>query len=136
MTLAVANRTRLAVDQIAARNAEANCALDFLVYGDDEERGRHADRCVCSPPCSRDYDPLPYRQTAGWTEGVPRLITRRTKALPAGEDMYRGTGIGALYGLGMESTTFFTDDDDVTHVLARSFAPDLAGWNLRKEARS
>lgn len=30
----------------ARRQAEHACALDFLVYGDDEEHGPHAERCV------------------------------------------------------------------------------------------
>jgi hypothetical protein len=77
-------RAKRAADVAARRNAEAACALDFLVYGDDEERGCHSARCVHGPldPCSRSYDPLPYPE-----------------AEPADQALYEGTGIGALYGV-------------------------------------
>lgn len=84
----------------ARRNAEAACALDFLVYGDgdaDDPRP-HAERCVhgADDPCSRNYDPYPTRE-----------------AEPEGR-MYENTGIGALYGLpGCEGLMW-----------------QLAGWNL------
>lgn len=74
------------------RDRESACALDFRVYGDgaptDDFFGHpvtpvsHAERCVCSPPCSFDYDPRPYAE-----------------AEPADHSLYEGTGIAALYGL-------------------------------------
>lgn len=67
------------------RAREAACRLDFLVYGvdGDEEHGPHAERCICSPKCSRNYDPLPYPE-----------------AEPVDLRLYEGTAIGALYGHG------------------------------------
>lgn len=69
------------------RNREAACALEFLVYGDtfdleDGEPTAHSARCVCTPTCSRDYDPMPYDE-----------------AEPVDARLYEGTAIGALYGL-------------------------------------
>lgn len=58
-----------------AREADSACALDFLTRPD------HGERCVCTPPCSRDYDPMPY------PEAEPHPLRD-----------YEGTGIGALYG--------------------------------------
>lgn len=83
------------------RNAEAACALEFLVYGDDGPRGPHAEHCVHEAggdkPCSRVYDAMPY-----------------VEALPVPPVMYAGTGIGALYGLpGCEHHTW-----------------QLAGWTI------
>lgn len=78
---AVQARLQLDAEHARRRNGEANCALDFLVFGDDEERGPHAGRCICLPPCSRDYDPMPYVEA----EPEPGL--------------HEGTSIGALYGL-------------------------------------
>jgi hypothetical protein len=75
-------RARRAAEHKARRALEHACALDFLVFGDDEERGRHAERCICSPPCSRNYDPAPYAE-----------------AEPRDARMYEDTAIGALYGL-------------------------------------
>ena len=72
-------RARQAADVARRRNAEANDALDFLVYGDED--GRHSAKCINEPTCSRDYDPLPY------PEAAPD---------PA---LYEGTAIAALYGL-------------------------------------
>lgn len=72
------------------RDRAAACALDFRVYGDGQPSDflghpvtpvRHAERCVCSPACSFDYDPWPY------AEAEPDL------------SLYEGTGIAALYGL-------------------------------------
>lgn len=75
------------------RDAEAACALDFLVYGDGDAPEsvlgipvtpvRHADRCVFGKAnaCSMRYDPMPYDDA----EPVDR--------------MYEGTGIGSLYGM-------------------------------------
>lgn len=93
-------RARHAGEVRKRRNLEAACALDFLVYGDDEKRGPHAERCVHASagldPCSRYYDPLPY------PEAAPE------------PGLYEGTGIGALYGVpGGE------------HLLGQ-----MAGWNL------
>lgn len=63
-----------------ARDAERLCRFDFLTRPDHEER------CVCAPPCSRDYDPAPY------PEAPPHPL----------QD-YEGTGVGALYGGPMSS---------------------------------
>lgn len=81
---AAENRARIAAENAERRNLEAACALDFLVYADeDEERGPHAGRCLHgADPCSRSYDPLPYRE-----------------AEPADLRLYEGTGIGVLYGV-------------------------------------
>lgn len=95
-------RARHAAEVRKRREAEVFDALDFLIRGDDG--GRHAEKCVhtaAGEPCSRNYDPLPYPE-----------------AMPADPHTYRGTGVGALYGLGMETES------------GRSLAPDLAGWNL------
>lgn len=80
-------------DKVAQREAEAACRMDFMVYGDGPgvfvvpglegrtvERVRHAERCVCSPPCSFTYDPEPYDE-----------------AEPADLRLYEGTSIAALY---------------------------------------
>lgn len=91
-------RRRVDVEHAARRNAEAACRLDFRVYGDGIE-GRvlghvvrpvlHSERCICSPPCSFTYDPLPYPE-----------------AEPVDLRLYAGTGIGALYGVpGSEDIT-------------------------------
>jgi hypothetical protein len=93
-------REARAAELRARRGREHACALDFLVYGDAEDREPHATRCIHPDPCSRNYDPMPYPE-----------------AMPMGR-LYEGTGIGALYELGMETES------------GRSFAPDLAGWNL------
>lgn len=80
-----------ASDVHTRRNAAAACALDFRVYGDGQPGEffghpvtpvAHAERCVCSPPCSFDYDPWP-----------------TAEAEPADTTLYEGTGIGALYGV-------------------------------------
>lgn len=88
-------RRRNATDVAARRNAEAACALDFLVYADDGPRGPHAPRCdhtlAGRDACARVYDPQPY------PEAVP-------------DAAYEGTGIGALYGLpGCESHAWRLD---------------------------
>jgi hypothetical protein len=102
-------------DVAKRRAAEQACALDFLVYGDDEERGRHATRCVCSPTCSRDYDPIPYDE-----------------AEPTDLGLYEGTAIGALYGLCPATTSHVvTDDDGRTYVVQSSLLDGLQGWNIR-----
>lgn len=75
-------RRQLDAEHAAERARAHACALDFLVYGDDEERGPHASRCVCVPVCSRDYDPMPYDE-----------------AEPTDLNLYEGTAIGALYDL-------------------------------------
>ena len=66
----------------ARRQAEARDALHYLLDGDEA----HAEKCVHAlagrEPCSRDYDPKPYRE-----------------ATPDDSRMYAGTGIGLLYGL-------------------------------------
>lgn len=73
----------------ARREREAACRLDFRVYGDGEQGFvlghavqpvAHAERCVCSPPCSFTYDPMPYAE-----------------AEPADLRLYEGTDIAALY---------------------------------------
>jgi hypothetical protein len=95
-------RANLFRERAERRGAEHACALDFLVFGDDEERGPHAARCIHGPgdACSRDYE-LPHD-----SDPLPVL--------------YAGTGIGALYGLGMTP----------------HHAAQLAGWNVRRETRS
>ena len=64
------------------RREELADAFHFLTV--DAEK--HADRCVYKRrggvPCTRSYDPLPYRE-----------------ALPDDLRMYEGTGVGAIYGL-------------------------------------
>ncbi len=86
-------RDRVAKDTASRRKAEQACALDFRVYGAgvSPEEARvfeamyglpvlpvsHADRCVCSPRCSSEYE----------LEGE------------IDEILYADTGIGALYGL-------------------------------------
>lgn len=124
-------RARMFEEHAEQRNREAACALDFRVYGEET----HAERCICKPRCSLDYDPLPYPATYSLADGMPSVITARDKALPAGDALYRGTGIGALYGLGMETLTSGVMRDGVNYIVTRSFAPYLAGWNLRKESK-
>jgi hypothetical protein len=89
---------------------EARCAWEFLVKGEE-----HHERHGCIRPaglaCSRDYDPGP---------------------APEDEALYAGTGIAALYGGPMEITSPYTDNHDVRHHVTRSFAWQLAGWNVRK----
>lgn len=86
-------RAQHAAAASARRNAEAACALDFLVYGDGSPAMfmghtvvgvTHAERCVFGPAkaCSRTYDPMPYAE-----------------AEPADTRLYEGTAIGALYGM-------------------------------------
>ena len=70
-------------DELAKRReAERVDAYDFRVDGDEE----HAPHCVHAlaggQPCSRTYDPKPYREAA-----------------PDETRLYEGTGIGLLYGL-------------------------------------
>jgi hypothetical protein len=92
-----ASQARAQLDHAHAsrRNAEAACALDFLVYGEGDSTPTespwgsvvpvtHADRCVYGEAhaCSRTYDPMPYDE-----------------AEPVDLRMYEGTSIGALYGL-------------------------------------
>lgn len=79
-----------AVEKARRREAERNCRRDFLTNPD------HGDVCVCTPQCSRNYDPMPY---AG--------------ADPVPVSWYEGTGVGALYGLGLTPLE----------------VADLAGWN-------
>jgi hypothetical protein len=90
---------------------EARCAWEFLIHGDT--RGEHAATCVRpgGAVCSRDYDPGP---------------------APEDEALYAGTGIAALYGGPMETSSTYTDSHDVRHHVTRSFAWQLAGWNVRK----
>ncbi len=104
-----------AAEKAAAREAEAACRRDFL------RRPDHEKRCICSPPCSRDYDPLPYPKTVAhaFTEH-PAVISARQKALPAGDALYEGTGIGALYGGRMSAAQ----------------AASLAGWNIKPGSTS
>lgn len=102
----VAARAKLKAERYARRNLEANCALDFLVWGDTHASGAHAERCVHvtagGAPCAREYDPNPYPESA-----------------PADSRLYEGTGIAALYGIpGGEAHAW-----------------QLAGWNVRKEGR-
>lgn len=82
-------RQQARAEHEARAAAEQTCRLNFLVYGDafpgdDGQPMAHAAICVCSPACSRDYDPLPYPE-----------------AEPVDAKLYAGTAIGALYGLGM-----------------------------------
>lgn len=67
-------RHERARDAARRREAERNCARRFLTEPDHEEV------CICSPPCSRDYDPRP---CAGCE--------------PTPEEWYED-GLGALYG--------------------------------------
>lgn len=91
--------------KVAARAAARRCVLDFLTKPDHEER------CVCDPPCSRDYDPAPpMLSLADRDSGV----TGAESWAPTG-GFYAGTGIGALYGGPMTSRQ----------------AADLAGWNIK-----
>lgn len=85
-----------------ARNAEAACALDFRVYGDGQPGEffgqpvtpiMHAERCVCTPACSFNYDPWP-----------------NAEAEPVDTALYEGTGIGALY--------FVPGSPDISRALA------------------
>lgn len=94
-------------DKERARDAERLCRYDFLTRPDHEER------CICDPPCSRDYDPQPYRKTVNLLTYA--VTSSRQLALPAGDAMYRGTGIGALYGGPMDEHQ----------------AASLAGWNIK-----
>ena len=118
-------RAKLAAERAQRRNLEANCALDFLVWGDTHASGPHAERCVHvadgGAPCAREYDPLPYARTRGEydEEGRIMVTTWVEAAFPAGTRMYEGTGIAALYGIpGGEAHAW-----------------QLAGWNVRKEQR-
>lgn len=97
------------------RGQEKACAWDFLITGD--RRVPHAKFCAFpDDPCSRAYSTVPYRQTVGWVDDVPTIVSARQKSLPAGEEMYEGTGIGALYGIrGSEQHLW-----------------QLAGWNLTR----
>lgn len=70
---------------------------------------------------TRDYDPFDLNGTYD------------PHAMPTPEADYVGTGIGALYGLGMESDSIVHDREGNETVSRRSFAPDLAGWNVRRE---
>jgi hypothetical protein len=109
-------RASIAADAAERRGREQACALDFLVYADeDHERGPHRARCVhgMADPCSRDYDPLPYPE-----------------AEPVDFKLYAGTSIGALYGMGAEVTRTWKDDDGNPVEVTRSLLGDLAGWNL------
>jgi hypothetical protein len=62
------------------RDAQRDCALDFLIHGDD--RGLHAKRCVWPshglPACSREYDPGP---------------------APDDVKLYEGSQLGVLWGI-------------------------------------
>lgn len=98
-----AAEARAANDDAKARvrEAERRCRLDFMTRPDHEER------CICSPPCSRDYDPTPPDPSLSDDEG--------DNWLPHPIQDYEGTGVGALYGLPMSAAQ----------------AADLAGWNLK-----
>lgn len=91
---------RNAKDAQLQRDREQADRLHFLVYGHDEHLAREVDGelvgCICDEPCSRDYvidEPLD------------------------DENLYVGTGIGLLYGLGGEQHAW-----------------QLAGWNVRSES--
>lgn len=66
----------------------------------------HAERCICSPTCSRDYDPAPPDDALEEDGDV---------WAPQPRQVYEGTGIGALYGL----------------LLPEGLASGLAGWNIK-----
>lgn len=83
--IAIAKRAAVLVK---ARRAEKGDRYDFLTRAD------HV--CSLDPPCSREYDPRPPGE------------------VPPEQELYEGTGIGALYG----------------YPRTRPFLPDLAGWNL------
>lgn len=112
-------REAVAKEHAERRNREAACRLNFLVHGDtfideDGEPTAHATVCVCSPTCSRDYDPLPYPE-----------------AEPADAKLYDGTAIGAMYGLTPPTKRRTWQDDDGNPVMAESnLLVGLAGWNL------
>jgi hypothetical protein len=72
-------RNRLEVSK--RRAAEERDAIHFLLSGHDA----HAERCIFTEKCSREYDAMPYAEAA---------LTN--------EHDYVDTGIGALYGLGGE----------------------------------
>lgn len=110
MSVAQDLKRRNRLDVSKRRAAEERDAMHFLLAGHDA----HLERCIFDDTCSRDYNSKPYAQTVGWVEGVPHVISRRQKAMPAGEDIYVGTGIGALYGLGGEQHLW-----------------TLAGWNVK-----
>lgn len=78
----------IAGDAAKRRALEIVDAADFLLRGEAEHQ------CALDPPCTRDYEP---------------------GERPADERMYRGTGIGALFGLGGEQHLW-----------------QLAGWNVRR----
>lgn len=69
-----AGRAKADRERAMERDAEVACALAFLTVADHED-------CIRTPPCCRDYDPMPYPE-----------------AEPFPSDMYVGTGIAALYG--------------------------------------
>jgi hypothetical protein len=106
----LASRVKRAGEAVKARAKEREDAWDFLVNGDSD--GRHAIGCPHDEPCRREYDPMPYPEAA-----------------PTDPRMYDGSGIGALYG-GPFETCSTHEDDDGEHELVRTFAGDLAGWNL------
>lgn len=92
-------------EKARVREAERLCAHDFLTRPD------HAERCICNPRCSRDYDPAP-----------PMLsLSNRAEGRNGGESwaptggFYDGTGVGALYDGPMSA----------------SQAADLVGWNVK-----
>jgi hypothetical protein len=111
-------KQRRAAELAARRLGQQACAASFLLDGEEG----HARVCVHAlagaEACARVYNPTP--EPAIKSQAGRVIVTPRQRALPAGEALYAGTGIGALYGL--PGTT--------------RFLHQLAGWEVSIPERS